>query len=102
MLGGPMHRREIVLVLAYLAIATAGSSQRNAKAEECFSVASHVEARACLEARLKTTEAVLGEQEESCDKAISMWDQDTEVRNRTKVRTTGQFSRISAVPVDAM
>ena len=79
-----MRKREMLLASAFLAIATTGSSQRNAKAEACFSLGSHVEARACLEARFKATDVVLREQEVACDKAISTWDEAAEVRKRTK------------------
>ncbi len=73
----------IVLVCCLL-ISTIASGQDAALAEEqCFKLASHAEARACLEARSQQSALAVQQAESSLRAAFLKWDQEPQYRARS-------------------
>jgi uncharacterized protein YecT (DUF1311 family) len=79
-----MYLRTMLIAVSCLSAATPGFCQRNAEAEECFSLDGQAAALACLETRYQASEVALREEEVACDKAINAWDESTQVRRRTR------------------
>jgi uncharacterized protein YecT (DUF1311 family) len=87
-----MSARHVMLISCIL-VAVPASAQRDTLAQEqCFKVASHAEARACLEAQSKQSDLALKKAESSLRSALAQWDQETQYKSRS----TAQVERAAA------